>query len=175
MPPHTRRVTLLAHAALAYDALRLVFFPWQRERRITRECERTRIARMPRMFAAGALYSVAIRRDDTTVIWGKIADMIRNIPIRSYNDCVNGDLIERVAASNTHFLQLLRNGSVVCWGDNDEGQAPPDGVDGDFVAIAAGCYLSLALRRDGSIACWGDNTENQAPPDGVIGPFMMQE
>ena len=178
MPPHTRRVTLLAHAALAYDALRLVFFPWQRERRIARECERTRIARMPRMFAAGFLYSVAIRRDGTTVLWGKIADMIRTIPTRSYNDCVNdGDLkfaaIERVAAGKTHLLQLLRNGSVVCWGDNDEGQAPPEGVEGDFVEIAAGRTHSMALRRDGSgIACWGYNEDGQAPPEGVNGDLV---
>ena len=179
MPPHTRRVTLLAHAALAYDALRLVFFPWQRERRIARECERTRIARMPRTFAAGWLYSVAIRRDGTTELWGNIADMIRNIPIRSYNDCCvnDGDLkfaaIERVAASATHLLQLRRNGSVVCWGVNDEGQAPPEGVEGDFVMIAAGGAHSMALRRDGSgIACWGYNEDGQAPPEGVEGDFV---
>ena len=77
-----------------------------------------------------------------------------------------------------HAVVMRCDGGVACWGSNDDGQAPPDGVDGDFVAIAAGCYLSLALRRDGSIACWGDNGDDQAPPDGalvLIGPFMMQE
>ena len=54
---------------------------------------------------------------------------------------------------------------------NNHGQAPPDGVDGDFVAIAAGEGHSLALRRDGSVACWGDSTYGQAPPAGVVGPF----
>ncbi|XRB02263.1 hypothetical protein NFJ02_14g16170 [Pycnococcus provasolii] len=54
---------------------------------------------------------------------------------------------------------LLRAGDATI-----DGQAPPDGVDGDFVAIAAGDAHSLALRRDGSIACWGDNTETRRLP-----------
>ena len=33
------------------------------------------------------------------------------------------------------------------------------GIEGDFVAIAAGDDHSLALRRDGSIACWGGDND----------------
>merc|ERR1712216_16765 len=48
-----------------------------------------------------------------------------------------------------------------------------DGVDGDFVAIAAGMCHSLAIRhRDGGISCWGRNREGQAPPEGVDGTFV---
>ncbi|XRB17901.1 hypothetical protein RI054_16g77460 [Pseudoscourfieldia marina] len=50
--------------------------------------------------------------------------------------------------------------------------APPNGVDGEFVAVAAGGYHSLALRSDGTIACWGHNGDGQAPPDGVAGDFV---
>ncbi|XRB20025.1 hypothetical protein RI054_23g98720 [Pseudoscourfieldia marina] len=64
---------------------------------------------------------------------------------------------------------------VACWGNNHEGQAPPAGVQGDFVAIAAGYRHSLALRRDGSVACWGNNWHGQAPPDGVSGPFKATQ
>ena len=63
-----------------------------------------------------------------------------------------------------HSLALRRDGSIACWGRIAEGQAPPEGVAGDFVAIAAGDLHSLALRRDGSIACWGNNANGQAPP-----------
>ena len=70
-----------------------------------------------------------------------------------------------------HSLAIRVDGSVACWGYNTFGQAPPAGVPGDFVAIAAGFAHSLALRRDGSVACWGQNNEGQAPPDGVSGPF----
>ena len=72
-------------------------------------------------------------------------------------------------------MALRRDGNVACWGDNEFGEAPPAGVPGDFVAIAAGGAHSLALRVDGSIACWGDNDDGEAPPDGVTGPFMTQE
>ena len=75
-----------------------------------------------------------------------------------------------VATGLMHSLGLRRNGSIACWGDN-EGQAPPHGMPGDFVAVAAGAYHSLALRRDGSIVCWGDIYHGQAPPH-VEGPFV---
>ena len=71
-----------------------------------------------------------------------------------------------------HSLAIRVDGSIACWGDNGDGQAPPDGVPGNFVAIAAGAAHSLALRVDGSIACWGLNDFDQAPPDGVDGDFV---
>ena len=123
MPVETRGAT---SSARAYEALRLCFFPWQRERRLGKVRERAQEA---------ARHS----RPLSSRYW--------------------------------HSLLLRRNGSVACWGDNGEGQAPPDGVDGDFVAIAAGWMYSIALRPDGSVACWGWNNDGQAPPDGVAGPF----
>ncbi|GHP10960.1 hypothetical protein PPROV_000969000 [Pycnococcus provasolii] len=72
----------------------------------------------------------------------------------------------------THSLALRRDGGITCWGRNVEGQAPPAGVEGAFVAIAAGMLHSLALRRDGGITCWGRNCHGQAPPDGVEGDFV---
>ena len=71
----------------------------------------------------------------------------------------------------SHSLALRGDGRISCWGNNIHDQAPPAGVDGDFVAIAAGHYHSLALRRDGGIECWGYNNFGQAPPAGVAGPF----
>ena len=67
------------------------------------------------------------------------------------------------AGLNCFSLALRNDGNIACWGDNGDGQAPPDGIQGDFVAIAAGDNHSLAIRRDGSIACWGDNEFGQAP------------
>ena len=69
-------------------------------------------------------------------------------------------------------LAIRVDGSIACWGANGDGQAPPDGVPGNFVAIAAGALHSLALRVDGSIACWGYNGDGRAPPAGVQGDFV---
>ena len=77
-----------------------------------------------------------------------------------------------IAAGSYHSLALQRNGNITCLGNNDNGQAPPDGIQGDFIMVAAGDYHSLALQRNGSIACWGDNDYGQAPPDGIQGDFV---
>ncbi len=45
-------------------------------------------------------------------------------------------------------------------------------MEGDLVAVAAGCDHSLAVRADGSVACWGDNDDGEAPPGGVEGDFV---
>ena len=71
-----------------------------------------------------------------------------------------------------HAVVLRHDGNVACWGSNVFDEAPPEGVDGDFVAISAGWGHSLALRRNGSVACWGRNGYGQAPPDGVEGDFV---
>ena len=78
----------------------------------------------------------------------------------------------RYAGDGGQSLAIRVDGSIACWGSNGDGQAPPAGVPGNFVAIAAGPAHSLALRADGSIACWGWNLYGQAPPEGVVGPFF---
>ena len=161
----------------AYDSLRLVWFPWQRARRIRKEEER-RIAIMKRnvmqpILASGYYHSLAIRHDGSVACWG------RNEFGEAPPDGVDGEFVA-VAGGFAHSLALRRDGCVACWGaeergddyDDDitdaqilHGQAPPDGVDGNFVAIAAGAFHSLALRSDGGVACWGRNYDGEAPPD----------
>ena len=69
-----------------------------------------------------------------------------------------------------HSLALRKDGTVACWGRNEDGQAPPEGrTDGPFVAVSAGDYYSLALRLDGTVACWGDDRYSQASPYGLPG------
>ncbi len=60
-----------------------------------------------------------------------------------------------IAAGNAHFLALRRDGTVVGWGYNFNGQTnTPPGLT-NVIAIAAGLYHSFALREDGTVVMWG--------------------
>ena len=111
---------------LAYEALRLAFIPWQRERRVAKEQERMRLARFSsRVIAAGAFHSLVLRREGGIACWGN------NGFGRAPPGGVDGDFVAIVAGS-FHSLALRRDGGVTCWGRNDDGQAPPNGVAGPF-------------------------------------------
>ncbi|MDZ5461100.1 hypothetical protein [Azohydromonas lata] len=48
-------------------------------------------------------------------------------------------------------------GTVVGWGNNDEGQLNvPEGLS-DAVAIAGGGFHTVALRSNGTVVAWGYN------------------
>ncbi|MXZ29910.1 MAG: hypothetical protein F4236_05455 [Acidimicrobiia bacterium] len=48
---------------------------------------------------------------------------------------------------------MRADAAVVCWGDNEDGQA--DAPAGAYIAVAAGRSHSCALRRDHTATCWG--------------------
>jgi alpha-tubulin suppressor-like RCC1 family protein len=76
--------------------------------------------------------------------------------------------VTAVAAGEEHSLALLSNGTVMAWGDGNEGQlgdgsmsnsavpVPVQGLTG-VKAIAAGSLFSLALLKNGTVMAWGDN------------------
>jgi alpha-tubulin suppressor-like RCC1 family protein len=78
-----------------------------------------------------------------------------------------------VASSYQTACALRRNGEVLCWGRNDQGQLGIGEVGGsrdtptpvvvltDAVGIAVGPSHACAVRRDGHVWCWGDNDANQ--------------
>ena len=50
---------------------------------------------------------------------------------------------------------MRADGTVECWGANDEGETSvPDGI---FIAIGAGDQRTCGLRPDLSVDCWGLN------------------
>ena len=60
-----------------------------------------------------------------------------------------------------HSLGLKSDGTIVAWGNNDDGQCNVPAPNADFVAVAAGIYHSLGLKSDGTIVAWGDNDDGQ--------------
>lgn len=60
-----------------------------------------------------------------------------------------------MTASKIHCLALKKDGTVVAWGWNGEGQCDVPPELANVVSVAAGDGVSLALKTDGTITVWG--------------------
>lgn len=79
----------------------------------------------------------------------------------------------QIAAGYQHVCALMSDGTVQCWGSNEEsqlGNAPiasstapiaVSGLSGPAIAIAAGGFHTCALISDGTVQCWGFNYYGQ--------------
>ena len=65
-----------------------------------------------------------------------------------------------VSSGGMHSCALHKTaGSILCWGDNEHGQASPP-TTGTYTAIASGETHTCAIRSDGEVICWGSITVN---------------
>ena len=67
-----------------------------------------------------------------------------------------------------HYCGLRADGTIDCWGWNNDGQAEAPG--GAFTALSAGFNHNCGLRVDGTVQCWGDNSHGQI--DAPTGTFI---
>ena len=69
------------------------------------------------------------------------------------------------AAGGAHSCAIRVGGTLVCWGDDSEGQL--DGIPaGTFAAVSAGGAHTCAIAVEGgSLECWGDDSKGQL--DGI--------
>ncbi len=132
--------------------------------------------------ATGNTYSCGLKSDGTLVCWGCYPSpfagtLVQLSTARWYNGCgldaagnlqcwqVGGDAcngtqgtppagtFSQVTVGMCYACGLRSDGTIACWGTNDQGQASPP--QGTFVQISAGEKRACALTADGTIACWG--------------------
>ncbi len=73
--------------------------------------------------------------------------------------CSGDTRYSQVTAGAHHTCGLRLNGSVVCWGSDENGQLRTP-ADEHFDAITAGGLYTCGLRSNGTAVCWGYATES---------------
>ena len=63
-----------------------------------------------------------------------------------------------ISSGANHVCALAADGSVMCWGNDDEGQVSDRPRSGRFTQISSGDNHTCALRDDGAVICWGSLT-----------------
>ena len=59
-----------------------------------------------------------------------------------------------VSAGEEHTCGVQWDGTVVCWGDDDNGKATSP--TGEFASVRSGGSHTCGLRTDGTVAWWGE-------------------
>jgi alpha-tubulin suppressor-like RCC1 family protein len=92
--------------------------------------------------------------------------------------------VVEVALGGYHACGRREDGTVVCWGSNEDGQLGDGGtkhskypvvVQGlsDAVRIVSGTSFTCALRRDRSVFCWGEITRAHPGPTVVTNALRI--
>ena len=137
--------------------------------------------------AAGGSHSCALIADGSVWCWGQQEHGQLGNGHRAREPASRPVMVPgvaqaaQIAAGENHSCALLRNGTAMCWGENEYGQAgierhgiqaSPVAVTGltGAVRIAAGYSHTCALKGDGALWCWGQNLMCQIGPGGFQQP-----
>ena len=63
-----------------------------------------------------------------------------------------------ISSGANHVCALAEDGSIMCWGDDSQGQVSKRPASGVFTTIDSGDNHTCALRNDGAVICWGSIT-----------------
>ncbi len=64
---------------------------------------------------------------------------------------------KQVDAGDDHSIAITEDGTLVSWGDDENGQVSNTPTGSGFIQVSAGSDYSVALRKDGTLVSWGDN------------------
>ena len=139
---------------------------------------------IPKTLALGQDTSRVLFDNGEVESWGKVSTS----PFRTHiKENLGGNTPQALASGDSHQCIILKNGnlnhgSLMCWGQNGDGQlgvggtnpkatptAVTAGVLGDagdgtpkmVKSVAAGSTHTCALLSDDAVVCWGDNSEGQ--------------
>src|SRR5882672_5723251 len=144
--------------------------------------------------SAGGWYTCALLQDGTIRCWGdntygQLGDGAPIAPptirIESTPVTVTGiTTAVAIDAGVFHMCVLLRDGTVRCWGRNEDGRlgngstansSTPTTVPGiTAAALGSGAEHTCAVLPDGTVRCWGDNNWGQlgnGSPAGTRSPM----
>ncbi len=129
--------------------------------------------------AAGGSHTCALNADGGVRCWGandagQLGDGTTTSRSKAQNTNISGvESAVAVVAGESHTCALIANGTVRCWGANNDGQLgvgsstagstkplPVPGIK-TAIAIAAGSFHTCAILADGSVQCWGLNKPGQ--------------
>ena len=128
---------------------------------------------------AGGNHSCALMTDSSAQCWGsnsqgQLGDGTSGLFVFKPTPGAVTGLANAVALAtrSTHTCALLADGTMECWGRNNDGQlgdgntsnkTVPTAVAGltDAVAMAIGFNHSCALLSHGEVQCWGRNSDGQ--------------
>lgn len=121
---------------------------------------RPRAARAAVTLAAGLLIVMACR--DRSVTAPRESGTVGTVVSRRFDVSGSMTVTPQVSAGAMHACALKTNGTLVCWGLNNLGQATPP--PGSFTQLSTRYLDACAVRVDGTLACWGSNRYGQSTP-----------
>ena len=134
----------------------------------------------PDVMAAGEEHTCAIKDDGTVRCWGEGSygrlgignSNDKSSPVAT-NTLGSGRTAIDITAGGEHTCAVLDDGSIVCWGRNNNGQlgdnttsqrtSPTQTVPlpRPAVAVEAGFDFTCALMDNGSVMCWGSGSSGR--------------
>lgn len=138
------------------------------------------------LVAAGAAHTCARLVDRTVWCWGDNAhgqlgwgEPTLNMPTRTVPTLIR-DLgaVEELALGSAHSCARVKDGAVLCWGQNSNGQLGDGTLEDRYrptpvqnlkraARIAAGQTATCAALEDGTVMCWGGLPTPREPPPGA--------
>ena len=132
--------------------------------------------------SAGLTHTCAVTTTGIARCWGENGGRLGNgseeasaVPVDVCADATCSSALNNVAsiaAGGFHSCAVLNDGTVLCWGNDEDGQLgdgttvdslTPVVVSGlaDVLSVSLGTSSSCALTSGGAVFCWGSNVEGQ--------------